>query len=94
MRLKRDKFIETKGYDVFTDPGFGDFYREATRLLGADGPVQVSALLLDDRVLAAHWGYVADDRFYYLMPAHEFRRTARLRAGPAFERMAAAMGPR
>ena len=71
MRMKRDKFIETKGYDVFTDPGFGDFYREATRRLGADGPVHVSALLLDDRILAAHWGYVADDRFYYLMPAHE-----------------------
>jgi CelD/BcsL family acetyltransferase involved in cellulose biosynthesis len=31
----------------------------------------VSALLLDDKVLAAHWGYVAGDRFYYLMPAHE-----------------------
>jgi CelD/BcsL family acetyltransferase involved in cellulose biosynthesis len=71
MRMKRDKFIETKGYDVFTDPGFGDFYREATRRLGADGPVHLSALLLDDRILAAHWGYIADDRFYHLMPAHE-----------------------
>jgi CelD/BcsL family acetyltransferase involved in cellulose biosynthesis len=71
MRLKRDKFIETKGYDVFTEPGFGAFYREATRRLGGAGPVQVSALLLDDKILAAHWGYVAGDRFYYLMPAHE-----------------------
>ena len=71
MRMKRDKFLETKGYDVFTDPGLGEFYREATRRLGADGPIQVSALLLDDRVLAAHWGYVADGRFYYLMPAHD-----------------------
>jgi CelD/BcsL family acetyltransferase involved in cellulose biosynthesis len=71
MRMKRDKFFETKGYDVFTEPGLGEFYREATRRLGDAGPVQVSALLLDDRILAAHWGYVADDRFYYLMPAHE-----------------------
>jgi CelD/BcsL family acetyltransferase involved in cellulose biosynthesis len=71
MRMKREKFIETKGYDVFTEGGFGAFYREATRRLGVDGPVQVSALLLDDQILAAHWGYVAADRFYYLMPAHE-----------------------
>jgi CelD/BcsL family acetyltransferase involved in cellulose biosynthesis len=71
MRMKRQRFIETKGYDVFTDPGYGAFYREATRRLGVDGLIQVSALLLDDKVLAAHWGYVAGDRFYYLMPAHE-----------------------
>jgi CelD/BcsL family acetyltransferase involved in cellulose biosynthesis len=71
MRMKRDKFVETKGYDVFTEPGMGEFYREATHRLGEAGPVQVSALLLDDRILAAHWGYVASDRFYYLMPAHE-----------------------
>jgi CelD/BcsL family acetyltransferase involved in cellulose biosynthesis len=71
MRMKRDKFVETKGYDVFTEPGMGEFYRQATRRLGEMGPVQVSALLLDDKILAAHWGYVADDRFYYLMPAHE-----------------------
>lgn len=71
MRMKRDKFVETKGYDVFTEPGFGEFYREATRRLGDAGPVHLSALLLDDRILAAHWGYVADERFYHLMPAHE-----------------------
>ena len=71
MRMKRDKFVETKGYDVFTEPGFGEFYRETTRRLGAAGPVHLSALLLDDRILAAHWGYVVGDRFYYLLPAHE-----------------------
>ncbi len=71
MRMKGHKFVETKGYDVFTEPGFGEFYREATRRLGAAGPVHVSALLLDDRILAAHWGFVTDDRFYYLLPAHE-----------------------
>jgi CelD/BcsL family acetyltransferase involved in cellulose biosynthesis len=70
VRMKRHKFVQTKGYDVFTDAGFGDFYREATRRLGAEGPVQVSALLQGNTVLAAHWGYVAADRFYYLMPAH------------------------
>jgi CelD/BcsL family acetyltransferase involved in cellulose biosynthesis len=69
MRMKRRKFVETKGYDVFTDPGCGQFYEEATRKLGR--LAQVSALLLDDRILAAHWGYVACDRFHHLMPSHE-----------------------
>ncbi|MEX2128811.1 MAG: GNAT family N-acetyltransferase [Xanthobacteraceae bacterium] len=71
MRMKRRKFVETKGYDVFTDPGSGEFYQETNRRLGDRGPVQLSALLLDDRILAAHWGYVAGDRFYHLMPSHE-----------------------
>lgn len=71
MRMKRRKFIETKGYDVFTDPGLGNFYRQTTCLLGENGPVQLSALSLDDRILATHWGYVEGDRFYHLMPGHE-----------------------
>ena len=70
MSMKREKFLDTKGYDVFTNPGFGKFYREITRRLGEGGPVQLSALMLDDKILAAHWGYVANGRFYHLMPAH------------------------
>jgi CelD/BcsL family acetyltransferase involved in cellulose biosynthesis len=70
MRMKREKFLKTKGYDVFTEPGLGEFYRKATTRLGDAGPVQVSALLLDDKILAAHWGYVTADRFYHLMPAY------------------------
>ena len=73
MRMKRRKYIDTKGYDVFDTPGTEDYYREATHALGESGPAQLSALILDGRILAAHWGYVAGDRFYHLMPAHEGR---------------------
>jgi CelD/BcsL family acetyltransferase involved in cellulose biosynthesis len=71
MRMKRRKYIDTKGYDAFQDPGAEDYFLETTRRLGAGGPVQLSALTLDGRILAAHWGYVTGDRFYHLMPAHE-----------------------
>jgi CelD/BcsL family acetyltransferase involved in cellulose biosynthesis len=71
MRMKRRKYIETKGHDAFDAPGTEAYYREATRKLGASGPVQLSALTLDDRILAVHWGYISGDRFYHLMPAHE-----------------------
>lgn len=71
MRLKRRKFVETHGLDAFTLPGATDFYRTSTGRLGAAGTVQLSALLLGERILAAHWGYVVGNRFYHLMPAHE-----------------------
>jgi CelD/BcsL family acetyltransferase involved in cellulose biosynthesis len=71
MTMKRRRFIETVGYDLFTQPGYADFYRQATERLGESGPVQLSALLLNERILATHWGYVTGDRFYHLMPAHE-----------------------
>lgn len=71
MRMKRRKYVATKGYDVFTDPGIGEYYQEATRRLGSSGPVHLAALFLDDRILAAHWGYLANGRFYHLMPSHE-----------------------
>jgi CelD/BcsL family acetyltransferase involved in cellulose biosynthesis len=70
MRMKRRKFIDTKGQDMFEVTGSGEFYREMTHRCGA-GPVQLSALSVDNRIIAAHWGYVAGDRFYHLMPAHE-----------------------
>jgi CelD/BcsL family acetyltransferase involved in cellulose biosynthesis len=70
MRMKRRRYLETRGYDIFLKSGSGEFYREATRRLGG-GTVQLSALSLNGEILAVHWGYVTRDRFYYLMPAHE-----------------------
>lgn len=70
MDYKRQKFFETKGYDAFTDPGYGEYYLTVTRRLGGGKALHISALLLDDQVLAAHWGYVFAGRFYQLMPAH------------------------
>ncbi len=57
--------------DQFTGKGNRDFYLGAEQ--GGSPPcgVQVSALLLDDKVLAVHWGAVRDGRFYYLMPSHD-----------------------
>lgn len=71
MRMKSRKFIETRGFDTFTLPGVAAFYKETTARLGEGGTVQLSALTLDDQILAAHWGYVVGNRFYHLMPAYE-----------------------
>jgi CelD/BcsL family acetyltransferase involved in cellulose biosynthesis len=37
----------------------------------ASGRVHISALLVGDQIVAAHWGLVCRDRFYYLMPSYE-----------------------
>jgi CelD/BcsL family acetyltransferase involved in cellulose biosynthesis len=69
MTMKRRRFIETKGYDVFAEPGYSAYYEAATRQLGT-GPVHLSALRVGETIIAAHWGYVSNGRFYYLMPSH------------------------
>jgi CelD/BcsL family acetyltransferase involved in cellulose biosynthesis len=71
VRMKRRRFAETAAHDVFADQAYLDYYAEATRLLGPSGAVRLSALLLDDRILAADWGYVSADRYYDLMPSYE-----------------------
>ena len=47
----------------------GDFYRQVTRDYHPSGIIHVSALTLDDRVLATHWGAVWRNRFLWLMPS-------------------------
>jgi hypothetical protein len=53
MHMKSQQYVKTKGHDVLTEPGRSEFYREATCRMGDTGVVHVSALLLDERVLAA-----------------------------------------
>jgi CelD/BcsL family acetyltransferase involved in cellulose biosynthesis len=43
--------------------------------------LHVSALLLDDRILASHWGYILGRRFYYLLPGYEAGEWARYGPG-------------
>jgi CelD/BcsL family acetyltransferase involved in cellulose biosynthesis len=71
IRQKTRRYLETRGLDGFDRSGYRLFYPEMTRHSGIDGPVQLSALKLDDTIIATHWGYVVGSRFYYLMPTFE-----------------------
>ena len=69
ISMKRKQLLRITGVDPFdAHAGYVDYYIETTRRLFAGGAVHLSALRLDDQILAAHWGYVLDDRFYQLMP--------------------------
>ena len=69
--MKRKRFADTSAHDIFADPGYLEYYTEMTRALGPGGTVQLSALLLNDRILAADWGFVSGNRFYDLMPGYQ-----------------------
>jgi CelD/BcsL family acetyltransferase involved in cellulose biosynthesis len=71
IQQKRRKYIDTRGFDGFERPGFRDYYAELTQHSGPNGPAHLSALLIDDRIIASHWGLVMGDRFYSLMPAFD-----------------------
>jgi CelD/BcsL family acetyltransferase involved in cellulose biosynthesis len=59
----------------------GEFYRQLTREHHPSGIIHVSALTLDDRVLATHWGAVWRDRFLWLMPSFAGGEWSRFGAG-------------
>jgi CelD/BcsL family acetyltransferase involved in cellulose biosynthesis len=70
VQMKRQRFADTGAQDIFNDPGYFDYYAEITRVLGPAGTIQLSALMLDGRILAADWGFVSGNRFYDLLPSY------------------------
>jgi CelD/BcsL family acetyltransferase involved in cellulose biosynthesis len=81
VRQKRRKLLETRGFDSMARFGLLDFYRCVNEKMAGSRFLHVSALLLDDVVLATHWGYVTRDRFYYLLPGYEGGEWTRYGAG-------------
>jgi len=71
IRQKTRRYIETRGTDGFVRPGYRAFFEQATERFAQSGLLHLSAIMLDETILATHWGYVAGSRFYYLMPSYE-----------------------
>jgi CelD/BcsL family acetyltransferase involved in cellulose biosynthesis len=71
MRQKSDRYLQTRGIDGFDAPGYRAFFCSATRTFAESGLLHLSAITLKDAILAVHWGYRVEDRFYYMMPSYE-----------------------
>lgn len=67
---KRTRYQAKNIKDQFVASSNRQFYLDAAER-GMTTGVQVCALLLDEKVLAVHWGAVYGGRFYYLMPSHD-----------------------
>lgn len=55
--------------DLFATQGIKEFFNTISK--NPNPLVHLSALLLDDQILATHWGLVYKNRFYYLYPSYE-----------------------
>jgi CelD/BcsL family acetyltransferase involved in cellulose biosynthesis len=71
IALKRQRFLNTQMPDFLAEPGVEQFYRAmmSPARLGTIG--RLSALTVDGTVASAHFGFVGQDRFYYIMPAYD-----------------------
>jgi CelD/BcsL family acetyltransferase involved in cellulose biosynthesis len=78
---KTRRYLDTRGTDSFKRPGYRDYFQKATEDLRARGLVHLAALYAGEQIVASHWGLVADDTFYYLMPAHADDQWARYSPG-------------
>ncbi len=56
---------------LFKMPGYQEFFEIVTRNHIKDCFVHLSALTLDNHILATHWGLVYKKRFYHLLPTFE-----------------------
>lgn len=64
---KRQRFQETGARDMLSDAATRAFYRGLRGALG-DELVHLSVLMLNNNILATHWGIVYGGRFYFLIP--------------------------
>ena len=81
LRQKRRRYQEKEGWDMFQISEFQDFYLELPKQLSIKASVHCSALLLDTKIIACHWGILEDNKLFYLMPTHEGGKYSKYSAG-------------
>ncbi len=69
IEQKRARYRAMEVKDQFVDSVNREFYLRRNKATIGPRP-HVSALKLDDRILAVHWGEIHHGRYYYLMPSH------------------------
>ncbi|WP_034291976.1 GNAT family N-acetyltransferase [Herbaspirillum sp. RV1423] len=80
-RQKARRWNETGSRDLFAEEGYLAFYQHlAAHGLGG-GAIVVSALYVDEHLVATHWGMCYGKRFYWLMPGYQDGEWARYSAG-------------
>jgi CelD/BcsL family acetyltransferase involved in cellulose biosynthesis len=81
MAQKSEAYRELGVRDLFVEPGCREFFEHMSRQHVRDGFVHLSALTVDNRIQATHWGLVHRGRFYFLLPAYARDPLARFSPG-------------
>lgn len=71
LMQKAQRYQDTGRSNPLANPAYRHFYTHMTTRHQQAGLVHVSALLLDEHVLATHWGCVHDRCFIWLMPSFD-----------------------
>lgn len=71
IEQKRIRYREMGVTDQFCHSEAYTLYHRLTETLWPTGVVHVAGLFVDQDVIATHWGAQFQNRFYYLMPAHQ-----------------------
>ncbi len=82
MLRQKSRRLRSTGHAALTsDESVVNFYSQFDKSIGTKGETHCAALLLNDQIIATHWGLVHRDRFYYMMPAFESGKWARFGPG-------------
>ena len=81
LRQKKRRYQEKEGWDMFQISEFKDFYLGLPKQLSMKASVHCSALLLDTKIIACHWGILEEEKLFYLMPTHEGGEYSKYSAG-------------
>jgi CelD/BcsL family acetyltransferase involved in cellulose biosynthesis len=70
MAQKSASYAEMGVPDLFRQECYRDFLMYMAKKFSRDSFVQLCALMLDDRLIAAHWGLIYRNRMYFLFPSY------------------------
>jgi CelD/BcsL family acetyltransferase involved in cellulose biosynthesis len=71
IEQKRHRYQLTGVRDVLADPIVQNFYKGLIPNSESKFKIHLSGLILNETVLATHWGCLYKERFYFLMPAYD-----------------------
>ena len=70
---KRTRYQQTGVRDILAEQCVQKFYEQIDIKPESGFQTHLSALMLDEKVLATHWGVVHKGRFYFLMPPYSMQ---------------------
>ncbi len=81
IEQKSERYRAMKVRNIFNNSAYREFYHKLAQDLAPKGKVHISALLLNETIIAVHWGLILNDRFYFLMPTFQSGEWKKYSAG-------------
>ncbi|MCX6278627.1 MAG: GNAT family N-acetyltransferase [Bacteroidetes bacterium] len=81
IKMKSARYDSTGANNIFKMDHFKKFYLDFEINCNSIIKTHISALVLNDQVLAVHWGIIKEDVFYYIMPANDWGIFVKLSPG-------------